>query len=80
VLAKGGPLEAIDAARFVEPQDGERLAREVLRILQRSGEGLEMAERGKALYAARFEPRVVAAEYDQLYDELHRGAPRLTDS
>jgi phosphatidylinositol alpha-1,6-mannosyltransferase len=70
VLARGGPLETIGAARFVEPQDSDKLAREVVRLLTSEGDVREMAERGRALYEARFRPAVVAAEYDQLYEDL----------
>ncbi len=70
ILARGGPLEAIDAARFVEPQDSDRLAREVLRLIASDAEAQEMAERGQALYRRRFRPQVVAAEYDALYEEV----------
>jgi phosphatidylinositol alpha-1,6-mannosyltransferase len=70
VLARGGPLETIAAARFVEPQDSDKLAREVVRLLTSEGDVREMAERARALYGERFRPAVVAAEYDQLYEDL----------
>jgi phosphatidylinositol alpha-1,6-mannosyltransferase len=73
ILARGGPLEAIGAARFVEPQDGAGLAREVLRVLGSDAAGGELAERGQALYRERFRPEVVAAHYDELYDDLVAG-------
>ena len=73
VLAKGGPLEAIDPARFVEPGDPEGLARSVVELLTNEAASSEAAARGKVAYATRFHPRVVAAAYDELYDEA-RGA------
>jgi glycosyltransferase involved in cell wall biosynthesis len=70
VLAKGGPLEAIASARFVEPQDAEGLAREIVTLLKDAGAARDTADRGRVLYEARFHPRVVAARYDELYDEV----------
>ena len=65
VLASGGPLEEIAAARFVDPRDAEALAREVTALLDSSG---ELPEHGGALYLDRFRPGIVAAAYDDLYD------------
>jgi glycosyltransferase involved in cell wall biosynthesis len=67
VLARGGPLEAIDAARFVDPSNAEALANEVIALLQNAG---DLPERAKAAYAARYTPGIVAAQYDALYREV----------
>jgi glycosyltransferase involved in cell wall biosynthesis len=75
VLASRGPLEAIEAARFVEAGDADSVAREVVRILRHEGEARELSERGRALYAERYAPAVVAAQYDDLYDAVSRGTP-----
>lgn len=66
VLARGGPLESVDNARFVDPGDDAAVAEECLRALR--GEVASEAERGKRLYAARFSPAVVAEAYEQIYD------------
>jgi phosphatidylinositol alpha-1,6-mannosyltransferase len=65
VLATGGALEAVETARFVPPRDPARLAEEVSRVLKGGGD----AAGGRALWRARFSPEVVAAAYDDLYDD-----------
>ncbi len=70
VAARGGPLEALTSARFVDPEDDAALAAEVLRFLDDPVAARDAAARGKALFAARFTPRAVAAAYDDLYDEI----------
>ena len=67
VLAKGGPLEEIAAARFVAPLDSRGLAREISDLLRSS---TDLADHGRALYLGSFRPGVVAAAYDDLYDSL----------
>jgi len=69
VLARGGPLEALAAADFVDAGDARGLADAAVHILREGPR--ERAERGRALYEARFAPAVVAAMYDELYDEFH---------
>ncbi len=69
VLAAGGPLEAVDAARHVAPGDSEGIAAEVVRLLSDESAARDLAERGRAEYASRFEPRIVAGQYDELYDD-----------
>jgi len=73
VLARGGPLESISAARFVDPGDATALAALVVAIL---GSGAAagatdlrraLVDAGKKLYAERFSPAVVARAYDALY-------------
>jgi len=72
VLARGGPLESIPAARFVHPGDSAALAREAVALL---GEGRdELVERGKDLHRRAFHPAVVAARYEEIYLR-GRGAP-----
>ena len=66
VLARGGPLEAISSARFVEPGDHMALARALVHLLRGNG-AREVAEAGRVLYDTKFTPRVVAAAYDDLY-------------
>ncbi|WP_394826930.1 glycosyltransferase family 4 protein [Pendulispora albinea] len=70
VLARGGPLEALSAADFVDPGDGPALARAALQILRGGASAEGRAERGRALYASQFAPEVVAARYDELYERL----------
>jgi phosphatidylinositol alpha-1,6-mannosyltransferase len=70
VLARGGPLESIEAARFVEPGDARGLAIELVHLLTNETASREIADRGLLAYEARYSPRVVAAQYDDLYDGL----------
>jgi phosphatidylinositol alpha-1,6-mannosyltransferase len=70
VLARGGPLESIEAARFVEPGDARGLAIELVHLLTNETAAREIALRGRRAYEARYSPSIVAAQYDQLYDEL----------
>jgi phosphatidylinositol alpha-1,6-mannosyltransferase len=70
VLARGGPLESVEEARFVEPSDARGLAIELVHLLTNETASKELAVRGLRAYQARYSPRVVAAQYDQLYDEL----------
>lgn len=67
VLARGGPLEALSSARFVEPGDHVALAAKVISLLQGTGVR-DMIEAGRKLYDTKFSPPVVAAAYDELYD------------
>lgn len=68
VLADGGPLEAVSTARFVAPRNAAALAREVVHALAHGGD----IDGGRALWRARFSPDVVAAAYDDLYDDVCR--------
>jgi len=68
ILARGGPLESLEPADFVDPGDATSLARAALEILR--GDASGRAERGRTLYAARFSPRVVASLYDELYEQF----------
>jgi phosphatidylinositol alpha-1,6-mannosyltransferase len=71
VLARGGPLESVTTARFVEPRDPGALARELIELLRMPEESmLREGERARREHDARFSPRVVAAAYDALYAEL----------
>jgi phosphatidylinositol alpha-1,6-mannosyltransferase len=69
VVARGGPLEAISTARFVEPHDAAGLAKNVLELLR---EGPEAGRAGVRLWEERFTPERVAAAHDDLYDEALR--------
>jgi phosphatidylinositol alpha-1,6-mannosyltransferase len=75
VAARGGPLETISAARFVDPEDDAALAAEVTRFLTDTAAAAEAAKRGRALYDSRFSPRVVAAAYEELYTQPLRPPP-----
>lgn len=66
VLARGGPLEAIACARFVDPGDATALARETVSLLRQPSEG------GAAFWERHFSPERVARLHDDLYDEIHR--------
>jgi phosphatidylinositol alpha-1,6-mannosyltransferase len=67
VLARGGPLEEISAARFVAPRDSIAVADAVNALLESPA---ELPDQGRALYLGRFRPGIVAATYDDLYDHL----------
>ena len=69
VAARGGPLEALSSASFVDPEDDAALAVEVARFLLEPAAAHAAASAGAALFAARFAPRVAAAAYDDLYAE-----------
>lgn len=73
VAARGGPLEALTSARFVDPEDDAALAAEVTRFLLEPTAARDAAARGASLFTARFHPRAVAAAYDDLYAELLAG-------
>lgn len=75
VLARGGPLEALGTARFVDAADGEGLAAAIASLLTGVDEARAHADRGKALYESRFTPARVAAQYDDLYEELSPKTP-----
>jgi phosphatidylinositol alpha-1,6-mannosyltransferase len=70
VLARGGPLEAIKTARFVDPCDVPGLAVAVADLLCHEEDARAVGGCGKELYETRFTPRVVAAQYDDLYEEI----------
>jgi glycosyltransferase involved in cell wall biosynthesis len=69
VLARGGPLEAVQSARFVAANDPGALAATLVELLTDAVAAAELAERGRREYETRFSPRVVAARYDDLYAE-----------
>ena len=75
VLARGGPLETIASASFVDPGDGPGLASAVLALLAREEDARAHARRGKELYARSFTPAAVAARYDDLYEEILTETP-----
>ncbi len=75
VLARGGPLETVRAARFVDPGNAAGLADALADLLVRDDDARALAVRGKELYATRFTPHVVAAQYDDLYEELLAQTP-----
>jgi glycosyltransferase involved in cell wall biosynthesis len=70
VLARGGPLETVASARFVEPGDPGALAGQIVDLLSHDEAARDLGARGQREFAARFSPRVVAAAYDALYEEL----------
>lgn len=67
VLARGGPLESVTSARFVEPEDDASLATAIRALLHDVAIRSTVAEEGRALYARAFRPEVVAARYEELY-------------
>jgi phosphatidylinositol alpha-1,6-mannosyltransferase len=71
LLARDGPLESITSARFVSPRDPADLAASLTEMLTGDpGRAATIAAQGLELYTARFTPRVVAAQYDDLYEEM----------
>jgi len=70
IPCKNGPLEALAPLRMVAPGDSDGLADEVLRLLLSKDAAAEAAERGRALYHEKFRPSVVAAAYDELYEDV----------
>jgi phosphatidylinositol alpha-1,6-mannosyltransferase len=74
VLARGGALEALDFARFVEPGDAASLAKHVIELLKNPDAARALGAEGKRVYGARYTPDAVAAAYDDLYTELVRPA------
>ena len=75
VAARGGPLEALASARFVDPEDDAALAAEVARFLLEPAAARDAAAQGASLFAARFTPRAAAAAYDDLYAEALASPP-----
>ncbi len=73
---KDGPLEALAPLPLVAPGDADGLAVEVLRLLLSDSAALEAADAGRAQYAEKYRPSVVAAAYDELYDDVLRERSR----
>jgi phosphatidylinositol alpha-1,6-mannosyltransferase len=70
IACSGGPLETVTSARLVEPADPDALADAVLRLLLSASAAREASAKGKALYQRKFSPAVVAAAYDELYEDV----------
>lgn len=70
VVAHGGPLEALDFARFVDPGDGGALASHLVELLEDPEAARRLGDAGRHAYLTRYTPKAVAARYDALYDEL----------
>jgi glycosyltransferase involved in cell wall biosynthesis len=70
IACKDGPLEALAPVRMVAPGDADALAEEVLRVLLSDDAAREAGEQGRALFTEKYRPQVVAAAYDDLYEEL----------
>jgi glycosyltransferase involved in cell wall biosynthesis len=70
VIARGGPLEALDFAPSVEPGDAAALAKHVGDLLRDGEAARRLGAEGKRVYGARYTPEAVAAEYDALYVDL----------
>jgi glycosyltransferase involved in cell wall biosynthesis len=70
VVARGGPLEALDFAPSVEAGDPNALADEVIGLLLDEASARQVGAEGKRVYNARYCPSVVAKAYDDLYAEL----------
>ncbi|MGH7285664.1 MAG: glycosyltransferase, partial [Polyangiaceae bacterium] len=67
VLARGGPLEEIQAARYVPPKDAAALATEISQLLESPG---DLPHKARSRYLQAYRPGVIAAAYDDLYDAL----------
>ena len=67
VLARGGPLEEIHAARYVAPKDHAALAGEIAQLLEAPG---DLPHRARSRYLQAYRPGVVAAAYDDVYQAL----------
>ena len=72
IVARGGPLEALDFARFVEPGDGRALATHVVELLRDVESARRLGAEAKRMYDARYTPAAVAAAYDELYAGIVR--------
>lgn len=70
VLASGGPLEALTAARFVVPCDAEALGNTVIRLLREEGTMQVVGNALRRQYEERFSPGKVAPAYEALYDDV----------
>ncbi len=70
VLARGGPLETVTSAAFVDPGDAPALAAALRSLLHHREDARAHAGRGKDLYARQFAPQVVADRHDALYEEM----------
>ena len=70
IVARGGPLEALDFARFVEPGDGPGLAAHVIELLRHPDAARRLGGDARRVYDARYTPEAVAARYDDLDEEL----------
>jgi glycosyltransferase involved in cell wall biosynthesis len=75
VLARGGPLETIKTASFVDPGDASGLAAALASLLARPEDAHAEARRGEELYADEFTPQVVANHHDDLYEEMLTESP-----
>ncbi len=67
VLARGGPLEEIHAARYVPPKDHAALAGEISQLLESPG---DLPHKARSRYLQAYRPGVIAAAYDDLYEAL----------
>ena len=73
--ARAGRSRTITTARFVDPGDAVALATELAALLTNKEDARALGDRGKELYASRFTPHVVAAQYDDLYDQMSQETP-----
>ncbi|HEX7665292.1 MAG TPA: glycosyltransferase [Polyangiaceae bacterium] len=67
VLAKGGPLEEIEAARYVEPANAEALAAAAIALLDNPG---DLPSKSRVRYMQMYRPVIVARHFDDLYAAL----------
>src|SRR5690606_22898973 len=70
VVARGGPLEALDFARFVDPGDATALAKHVVELLRDVEAARRLGAEAKRVYGAKYTPAAVAKQYDDLYASL----------
>ncbi len=70
VACKDGPLETLAPLRMVPPGDADALADELLRVVLSKSAARDAGDQGRALYHEKFRPFVVAAAYDDLYEDV----------
>lgn len=70
VVARGGPLETLDFARFVDPGDADALAKHVIELLRDGDAARAYGAEGRRVYHARYTPEAVAEAHDDLYASL----------
>lgn len=75
VLAKGGPLEEIRTAEYVEPRDAQGLATTVVALLRDDARRAELSLAGRERWRAAYTPERAAQAHEELYDELLKGSP-----
>jgi glycosyltransferase involved in cell wall biosynthesis len=70
VLARGGTLEALECARFVDAADADALAKHVVELLRDQEAARRLGAEAKRIHRERYAPEIAAAAYDDLYATL----------